>query len=52
MSHSCANQALSALRFLHRHVLNALAPVADIPRPKHEKRLPKILSEDRSMCDG
>ena len=45
LSHSYANQALSALRFLHRHVLNAPAPVADIPRPKREKRLPKILSE-------
>lgn len=29
-SHSYANQALSALRFLHRKVLHAPAPVADI----------------------
>ncbi len=45
LSRSYANQALSALRFLHRYVLNAPAPVADIPRPKREKKLPKILSE-------
>ena len=44
LSHSYANQALSALRFLHRHVLDAPAPVADVPRPKREKKLPKILS--------
>ncbi len=45
LSHSYANQVLSSLRFLHRYVLNVPAPVADIPRPKREKTLPKILSE-------
>ena len=44
LSHSYANQALSALRFLHRYVLNAPAPVAGIPRPKRGKTLPKVLS--------
>jgi len=44
LSHSYANQALSALRFLHRQVLDAPAPVADVPRPKREKKLPKVLS--------
>jgi len=45
-SHSYANQALSALRFLHRKVLHAPAPVADIPRAKRKKILPKVLSQD------
>ena len=45
LSHSYTNQAVSALRFLHRHVLDAPAPVAKIPRPKRRKSLPKILAE-------
>jgi site-specific recombinase XerD len=44
-SHSYVNQALSALRFLHRAVLKEPAPVADIPRPKRKKTLPKVLSK-------
>jgi len=36
---------VSALRFLHRHVLDVPAPVAKIPRPKRKKSLPKVLSE-------
>jgi len=45
LSHSYVNQALSSLRFLHRKVLKAPAPVADIPRPKRKKALPKVLAE-------
>jgi len=45
-SHSYTNQALSALRFLHRAVLNAPAPVSGIPRAKQKKTLPKVLSEE------
>ena len=45
-SHSYTNQALSALRFLHRSVLKAAAPVSGIPRAKQKKALPKVLSED------
>lgn len=45
-SHSYANQALSALRFLHRAVLKEPAPVAGIPRPKRKKLLPKVLSKN------
>jgi site-specific recombinase XerD len=44
-SHSYVNQALSALRFLHRQVLKAPAPVGNIPRPKRKKILPKVLSK-------
>lgn len=45
-SHSFANQALSALRFLHKHVLNTPSPVVDIPRAKRQKTLPRVLSEE------
>jgi site-specific recombinase XerD len=45
-SHSYANQALSALRFLHRAVLKEPGPVVGIPRPKRKKALPKVLSKD------
>lgn len=44
-SYSYANQALSALRFLHLRVLDAPAPLAKIPRPKRQKKLPVVLSE-------
>ncbi len=44
-SHSYANQAVSALRFVHCHVLDVPAPVAKIPRPKRKISLPKVLSE-------
>lgn len=44
-SHSYTNQALSALRFLHRSVLGAPVPVANIPRAKRKKKLPVVLSE-------
>lgn len=40
---SYANQALSALGFLHRRVLRQPAPVADIPRGKGKRPLPKVL---------
>ena len=42
-SPSYANQALSALRFLHRHVLREPAPVANIPGTKKKKLLPKVV---------
>ena len=44
-SHSYVGQAYSALRFLHVRVLGTPGPVAKIPRPKKQKRLPKCLSE-------
>lgn len=43
-SHAYANQALRALRFLHRRVLQAPAPVANIPRTEPIKALPEVLS--------
>lgn len=44
-SASYANQALSALRFLHRCVLDEPGPVARIPGPKRKKLLPKVLAQ-------
>jgi len=44
-SHSYVNQALSALRFFYRHVLDEPAPVVRVPRPKRKRQLPRVLSE-------
>jgi len=44
-SHAYTNQALSAIRFLHRRVLMAPAPVADIPRAERKKGLPKVFPQ-------
>ena len=53
-SHSYTNQALSSIRFLHRAVLKAPAPVSGIPRAKPKKTLPKVLSnaEVRSFLNA
>lgn len=42
-SESYASQALSAIRFLYRRVLNQPGPVAHVPGPKRKKRLPKVV---------
>ena len=42
-SPSYANQALCAIRFLHRRVLHEPGPVAHIPSPKKKKVLPKVV---------
>lgn len=43
-SHSYANQALSALRFLYGSVLGHPLELAGLPRPRRKKSLPKVLS--------
>ena len=43
-SHSYANQAMSAIKFLCNNVLNKKYIVEPIPRPKKESKLPNILS--------
>jgi site-specific recombinase XerD len=43
-SYSYVSQALSALKFVHTHVLSCRSPVARIPRPKKGKYLPTVLS--------
>ena len=46
LSHSFVNQAISAIKFLTREILKKEDFVVDLPRPKSEKKLPKVLSED------
>ena len=43
-SHSFANQALSAVKFLAENVLNKYDLVVNIPRSKKEHKLPEVLS--------
>lgn len=45
-SHSYANQAISSLKILYKDVLKQGHLIYHIPRPKKEKKLPNILSED------
>lgn len=40
------NQAVSALRFLARHVLDRPALAEGIPRPRPERKLPRVLSKE------
>lgn len=44
-SHSYVNQAVSAIKFLYCEVLNRFFDV-NLPRPKKEKKLPDVLSQD------
>ena len=43
-SYSYVSQALSAIKFVHVHVLRCPSPVARLPRPKQGKHLPTVLS--------
>ncbi|PRX18810.1 site-specific recombinase XerD [Orenia metallireducens] len=45
LSHSFVNQAVSAIKFLIIKVLKKDNIIVDLPRPKKEKKLPKVLSE-------
>jgi site-specific recombinase XerD len=49
-SHAYVNQALSAIKFLFSHVLNKEKILYEIPRPKKEKKLPNILSQDEVLA--
>lgn len=40
------DQALSALKFLYEQVLNLHKLDIDIPRPRRERKLPDVLSEE------
>jgi site-specific recombinase XerD len=42
-SHSYANQALSAIKFLYNDTLNQKRLIEGIPRPKKENKLPNVL---------
>lgn len=43
-SHSYANQAISALKFLCNEIIKQGIDIENIPRPKKEKKLPNVLS--------
>lgn len=45
-SHTYVNQALSALKILYSYVLKRDNILYEIPRPKKEKKLPKVLAEE------
>ncbi len=46
VSVSYHNQAVSAIKFLYRHVLRQHQPVAEVPRPLKERKLPAVLSRE------
>jgi site-specific recombinase XerD len=46
VSVSYHNQAISAIKFLYKYVLRQFQPVATVPRPKKERRLPAVLSRE------
>lgn len=46
VSISYHNQAISAIKFLYKHVLRQFQPVATVPRPKKEQKLPAVLSRE------
>jgi len=45
-SHSYVNQAVSALKFLCGNVLKRNHLIINIPRPKKERKLPEVLSQN------
>lgn len=45
-SHSYVNQALSSIKILFKGVLDKEKPVFNLCRPKRQKKLPKVLSEE------
>ncbi|KUO53011.1 MAG: integrase [Desulfitibacter sp. BRH_c19] len=49
-SHAYVNQSLSAIKFLLTYVLNKERIIYEIPRPKKEKKLPIILSQDEVLA--
>ena len=46
ISYSYHNQAVSAIRFLYREVFKTFQPVANVPRPRPEKKLPLVLGRE------
>ncbi|MGM0369348.1 MAG: site-specific tyrosine recombinase/integron integrase [Bacillota bacterium] len=45
LSHSFVNQAISAIKFLAREILDSREIAINITRPKKEKKLPQVLSK-------
>lgn len=54
VSHSYANQCISALKLFYAHVLERPAEDLRLPRPKEERKLPVVLSrtEVRAILDA
>ncbi len=48
LSHSFVNQAISAIKFMIFQVLKKEMSIVNIPRPKKERKLPKVLSEEEA----
>ncbi len=46
VSRAYHDQAVSALKFLYDHVLNMPKTVGNLPRPRKEKKLPIVLSQE------
>ncbi len=46
VSHSYANQAINAVKFYVQHVKKEKMKMCDMPRPKAQKKLPNVLSEE------
>ena len=46
ISASYRNQAISALKFFYKRVLNRKIEIEDLPRPKKESKLPAVLSKE------
>lgn len=46
VSRSYHSQAISAIKFLYGKVLHDSKPIAEIPRPIKDKKLPKVLSKE------
>lgn len=45
-SHAYINQAISSIKFLFSEVLKCHGIVEELPRPKKEKKLPEVLSQE------
>ena len=48
-SHAFANQALSAIKIYYEYILKKQRLLYDLPRPKKEKKLPNILSQNEVL---
>lgn len=46
VSRSYLDQAISAIKFFYKRVLRKPQPVAEIPRPRKERRLPTVLGRE------
>ena len=49
-SHSQLNQAISAIKFLYGHVLKQPKAIAQLPRPRRERKLPTVMSQQAAQA--